>query len=181
MDNDIDLVGPETIEHLSDTEELEEEGVPGFNVKWFQNVPETDDGIDLDGEGLPHYHKFSFTAENIGPTSLPTTPYEAFKLFLTEDIARYCVTTINDCIRSQNTVKERPASQQVKVIDYDEIMVFIAVLLLIEMHGKAQYTANWETDPVTRTPIFGETMGRNRSQEIMSHHTIIKFLSLAMV
>ncbi len=54
----------------------------------------------------------------------------------------------------------------------DEFLRFVAVLILIDYHGKPTLERNWSKDPHIVTPIFGQTMTLDR---FMTIHRNLKF------
>jgi hypothetical protein len=111
------------------------------------------------------YNAFPFTAGFPGPIRPVLTPLECFRLFLTDAIVEKVVQETNRIMRAK-VKRKRGKEIPIKLLTVDEFWVFIAVLLLLEIHGKTRLEDNWKTDIYLSTPIFGKLMGIKRWKEI---------------
>jgi hypothetical protein len=99
----------------------------------------------FDKDYSANFDRFPFTGPLPGPTFDLHSPLQILKQFITPDIVEHIVQGMNRNIDGA-------------LVDTDEFWRYIAILLLVTIHGKACAKDNWSSDPLYHTPIFKTIM-----------------------
>ena len=122
------------------------------------------------------YPRGPYTPKNIAFTGhegiqvpLPPNPTaeDFFKLYITEDIIDHIVTQTNLYAhqyidREQHNLRPHSLVKQWKPTDRQEMITFLAMLILMGIMHKSRISMYWSTDTLVSTPIFSQLMGRDR-------------------
>jgi hypothetical protein len=127
---------------------------------WMDEPPA--EHVNADDE--VYYEEFRFTGTP-GPLHSVSTVYDDFRLFLSDEILELITSETN---RMRCSMRKRKRGNADVAVDGDEMMVFIAVTILTEIHGKKVLRHHWSTDNYLRTPIFSQLMSRDRYEAIAS-------------
>lgn len=114
------------------------------------------------------YFPFNFVGSIPGPTKPVTNCLEAFQLFVTPVIMEIILTETNRILSAKGKRKKGAKQIERKLVNENELWIFIAVTILIEIHGKNKISDNWKTDEYLFTPIFPKLMTLQRYKEILS-------------
>lgn len=128
---------------------------PLYDTEWFDEAP-----------AGSTYAPFEFTGEMPGPVKPVQTCLEAFELFLTNDIISLAVMETNRVLRAKHKKRRRSVEIERTEVTIDEFWVFLAVVILAEIHGKNDMEQNWKKDEFLFTPVFGKLMSYERWREI---------------
>ena len=111
----------------------------------------------------------TFTGNEGIEVPLPPNPTaeDFFKLYITEDIIDHIVTQTNLYAqqyidREQNNLRPYSLVKQWKPTDRQEMIAFLAILILMGIIHKPRINMYWSTDTLLSTPIFSQLMGRDR-------------------
>ena len=136
----------------NDEESSEDEMETYLHSETWSETPPVERLID---NGV-HYEAFTFTGPDPGPTGTPMTPLESFQQFLCDEALDLIVSESN---KMRKPKKDRQGNFVIpEALTKNELMVFIAVLILTEIHSKNHLKDNWSTDGYLETPIFSKLM-----------------------
>lgn len=113
----------------------------------------------------PSIHAFDNTNSGARLDSIEnkTDALAYFLLFVNLEVAELIVSETNKYASNIFTTKEL----KWKPVDVSEFYVFLGLMLLTGRHGKNKLRDNWSTDALLHTPIFSQSMPRNRFQAIL--------------
>lgn len=134
--------------------------------------------IARDPNDIRSYQEFPFTGPQPGPTIHDESLIDIFTKLLGHDTLRYIVEASNG--QSESSSADGPDvvdTSETNLTDAD-VWLYIAVVMLLEIHGKAVVKSNWSKDAFLHTPIFSQIMSYER---FMFIHMKLKFAKDAHV
>ena len=112
--------------------------------------------------------QFIFTGPAPGPTHPVLNGYQALKLFIDDEIVSLVVSRFNSFAANTRKPKRRKTYSPPLTLTSELFWKWIAVVILIQIHGKANIRDNWSTDWLLHTPCFRDIMGVDTFEEILS-------------
>ena len=113
-----------------------------------------------------------FTGPQPGPVFPDLNAFEILRRFITDEMLATVVANTNSFSTSnrRQTRRRRGTGTGVEEtpLTVDEMWMFIAILMLIEVHGKPEIDDNWSTNWLLQTPVFNWAMPNDRFRSIMS-------------
>jgi len=129
-------------------------------------VPVTDNYVSLAGM------VFTATAGIVQPCDLTadSMPIDFFQLFVTDSlIDLFADKTNRYATQYINTATKKPRSRvhRWNATDASEMRKFISLLLAMGIVKKPHIEDYWSTDPILSTPVFNDTMSRDRFELLL--------------
>ena len=93
------------------------------------------------------------------------TPTYFFKLFLSDDLISFLVVETNryaEKVLDEIIIKRNSRFKEWKPTDFDEMKLFLGLLIQIGMLNLPRLSDYWSTDPLFKTYTWRKTMSRNR-------------------
>ena len=125
-----------------------------------------------DGYVPPTDISFTGSAGVVQPCNLnsDSLPIEFFKLFLTEDIIDLCVNETN--LYASQFISKAPKKRRSRInlwnsTNASEMKKFVGLLLTMGIVKKPHIEDYWSTDSVLSTPLFNNTMSRDRFELLL--------------
>lgn len=97
--------------------------------------------------------------------NITSSPVECFREFIDDELIHLIVSETNSYannIITSKSIAPQAQMQQWKDTTPNEILVFLALILLMGNIKKLHLNMYFSTDPLYNTPIFGSAMTRNR-------------------
>jgi hypothetical protein len=112
---------------------------------------------------------FIFTGAAPGPVGVETTALGVFERFLNDDLVSHIVQASNEySLTDRYKSRRQKTGPYCKALTKEAFYLWVAVTLLVSLHGKANVQDNWATEEILKTPIFSALMSVDRYLYICS-------------